>query len=99
MKQEHSRLGIVSFITSLVAWGLTIWQIGTAFGEDGNSMMAGTFLILFLVVTLPALGFGIVGLIQKDRKKVFALLGTILSAGILIAMIFLIVVNVILSSR
>ncbi|MDX9980739.1 MAG: hypothetical protein RBU25_12010 [Lentisphaeria bacterium] len=48
-------------------------------------------IIGMMLLDLVALGLGIGGLIQKDRKKVFAILGTIFSGltigGVLLLMV------------
>jgi hypothetical protein len=45
------------------------------------------------VVDLVALGLGIGGLFQKDRKKIFPILGTIFSTLAIIGIVFVIVIG------
>lgn len=91
MDQKHSPLGIASFISS-IAGGFLIFillvvagvlEASTPSSADGNSTsdtVVGAFLVLFMFVSLGALGLGIAGLLQKDRKNLFAILGTVFSA-------------------
>lgn len=90
-EQKHSGLGIASFIISMVA-GLLVFiviaiagvmEASTPGGMDETSagaVMVGLFLFLFLGLALVALGLGIAGLLHKQRKKVFSILGTIFSS-------------------
>ncbi len=89
-EMKHSRLGITSFVISLVigiVMGILIIIAGIMEatlpgGIDENSVGAivlGLFLLGGLFVDLVALGLGIAGLFQKERKKIFAILGIIFS--------------------
>jgi len=103
-KQKHSGLGIASFITSVVS-GILIFvmivvagvmETTTPGGIDENSagaVMVGLFLFAFLGGSLVALGLGIGALMQKDRKKVFAILGTVFSTVSLLGTIFILMLG------
>lgn len=91
MEQKHSGLGIASFVTSIVSGILifilvviaSVMYASTPNGIDEKSagaVVVGLCLFAFMFATLVALGLGIGGLLQKDRKRIFALLGTIFSA-------------------
>jgi hypothetical protein len=99
---RHSGLGIASFVISLVAGALLLLFVGIAGvltvsgGLDENSpqaVMLGLLIITILIVVLVALGLGIGGLVQRERKKIFAALGTIFSAAIFLGGVLLIVVG------
>jgi hypothetical protein len=89
-EQKHSRLGIAAFII-----GITAAILNFDFMFTGVIPLPGTYGLhyfyikmrwlifygfLFLSLSLIALGLGIGGLVQKERKKLFAILGTIFSA-------------------
>jgi hypothetical protein len=88
--QKHSGLGIASFVISLVA-GAAIFadvviagvlEATTPGGMDERSPEAifiGLGIIAFIVLDVVALGLGFAGLLQPDRKKLFAVLGAIFS--------------------
>ncbi|GAB2888766.1 hypothetical protein GCM10027046_16540 [Uliginosibacterium flavum] len=90
-EQKHSGLGIASFIISLIA-GFLLFILFAVAGvmentspggideESAGAMIIGLFLILLIMVEAIALGLGIAGIVQKDRKSVFAILGTAFSA-------------------
>lgn len=89
---KHSGLGIASFVTSIVSGILMfalfviagVVQASTPGGMDEQSPIAvvvGLGLFAFLFVALVALGLGIGGLLQKERRKLFAILGTVISAA------------------
>ena len=100
MEVKHSGVGIASFVTSIVA-GVLIFllviiagflEVSTPGGMDEESIAAvliGLFLFAFLGAELVALGLGIGGLIQKDRKKIFAILGVVFSATALLITLFI----------
>ena len=101
---KHSGLGIASFCISIAA-GVFIFftfivagAIGAATpgGMDEESVTAvlvGLALITFLFASLVSLGLGIGGLFQKERKKVFAILGTIFSGAIILVTAALIAIG------
>ncbi|MGN5518756.1 hypothetical protein VF673_07705 [Halopseudomonas sp. Lyrl_26] len=100
MEVKHSGVGIASFVTSIVAGVLIfllviiagVLEVSTPGGMDEESIAAvliGLFLFAFLGAELLALGLGIGGLIQKDRKKIFAILGVVFSATALLITLFI----------
>lgn len=104
MEQKHSGIGIASFVTSVAAsllLGMMVviagaMEIATPGGLDEESaaaMVLGLFIIALLVVEVVALGLGIAGLFQKDRKKLFAILGTTFSAATIIGILFIFVIG------
>ncbi|HLU13523.1 MAG TPA: hypothetical protein VKZ64_06150 [Arenimonas sp.] len=104
MEAKHSGLGIASFIISLVA-GLAIliaiviagiMEANTPGGIDENSpeaILLGLVLIGMMFLDLVALGLGIGALFQRDRKKIFAILGTIFSGVVVLGTAFLMVIG------
>ena len=108
MEQKHSGLGIASFISSVIA-GIFLFVIfviagvmeaSTPGGIDETSPAAvfiGLSMFGFLFVALVALGLGIAGLVQKNRIKLFALLGTIFSACSLLGTVSLILFGMAIS--
>ena len=100
MEVKHSGVGIASFVTSIVAGVLIfllviiagVLEVSTPGGMDEESIAAvliGLFLFASLGAELVALGLGIGGLIQKDRKKIFAILGVVFSATALLITLFI----------
>ena len=101
---KHSGLGIASFIISIVA-ALFIFilvvvagvvETATPGGMDEDSAQAiiiGLFIIGTIFVDLVALGLGIAGLFIKERKKVFAILGTIFSAVTMLGTVALMIIG------
>lgn len=100
MEVKHSGVGIASFVTSIVAGVLIfllviiagVLEVSTPGGMDEESIAAvliGLFLFAFLGAELVALGLGIGGLLQKDRKKIFAILGVVFSATALLITLFI----------
>lgn len=98
--RKHSGLGIASFVTGIIS-GICLFlliviagvmEASTPGGIDEDSagaVMVGLFLFAFMGAALVALGLGIGGLLQKERKKIFAILGTIFSAVPLVGTIFI----------
>jgi len=87
--QKHSGLGIASFIISCVS-GIAMFSIFVAAGlmqaapggideRSSSAVVLGLGIFAFIGMTLVALGIGIAGLAQKERKKLFAVLGVVFS--------------------
>jgi hypothetical protein len=100
--QKYSRLGIASFIISIISAVFTslllvigVWMERTAPNEmDWNSdktFIIGFSFSVFLGLSFVALGLGIGGLIQKKQAKIFAIMGTIFSAILLISTTLIII--------
>ena len=104
MDQKHSGLGIASFITS-IASGLPLALIVilagtiealTPGGMDSQSpvaMAVGLAMFFFIFIGLVSIGLGIAALIQKDRKKIFAILGTVFSAVVVFGIFGLLLIG------
>lgn len=101
---KNSGLGIASFITSVVSGVLIfvtivvagVLQVTTPGGVDENSaanIIIGLFIIGFLFAALVAIGLGIGGLFQKERKKIFSILGIIFSSVTLLCTVFVIIIG------
>lgn len=107
-EEQHSGLGIASFIISIVS-AIAIFiliviagaiEVSTPGGMDEESIGAvvlGLFLFAFFFVALVALGLGIGGLNQKNRKTIFAILGTVFSAITVLGTIVVIMLGLALS--
>ena len=104
MDHKHSGIGVASFIISLVmavaAFGLITFagviEATTPGGMEEESAVAiviGLSIFGCILVDLVALGLGIGGLIQKDRKKIFSILGTIFSISTIIGIVFIMIIG------
>jgi hypothetical protein len=102
MEQNHSGRGIASFILSCISVFCLFFTIAVAglmeasnpgATSDSVSMVVGLSALVFLFVALVALCLGIAGLIQKDRKKIYAVFGTIFSASAILGTLFLLIVG------
>jgi uncharacterized membrane protein len=102
--KKHSGLGIASFVVGIVSGLLLltvfviagIAETSTPGGIDEKSPIAvliGLLLFLFLGVALVGLVLGVAGLLQKDREKIFAILGVIFSAIAILCPILLVLVG------
>ncbi|GAB6070326.1 hypothetical protein JCM30760_14230 [Thiomicrorhabdus hydrogeniphila] len=103
-KQKHSGLGIASFILS-IASAVFIFLLVAIAGiieasnptgmdeESAAAVMIGLFLFIFLGGALVALGLGIAGLFQKERQKIFAILGVVFSVVTLLGTVLLIMIG------
>jgi len=103
-EQRHSGLGIASFITGItsavlmfllivVAGALEASTPGGMNEESAAAVIVGLFLILFMLTSVLALGLGIAGLFQRERKKVFPILGTVFSSFTVLGTILLVMVG------
>jgi hypothetical protein len=104
-EKKHSGLGIASFITIIVSGILffcgigILWlvKVSTPGGVEriyANGMLIGVSYYTILLASLIALGLGIGGLFQKERKKIFAILGIVFSAVTIVMFITFYIINV-----
>lgn len=102
--QKHSGLGVASFIISVVTGVLLFLLIviagaieastpGGMDEESATAVVIGLFVILFLCVMLVALGLGVAGLLQKERKKIFAILGVVFSVFFFVVTLLLMLIG------
>jgi len=101
---KHSGLGIASFVIATLV-GIAMFaafvvagmmEVSTPGGIDESSLSAvllGLLMIGLMIVDLVAVGLGIGGLVQKDRKKVFAVLGTVFSVATIVGTVLLIIIG------
>ncbi len=104
--QKHSGIGITSFVISIVA-AIAIFVVfviagileaSTPGGLDEKSAAAiitGLGIIALILVDIVALGLGIAGLFQRERIKLFAILGAVFSFATVGCTIVLIVLGLI----
>jgi hypothetical protein len=81
---KHSVLGIASLITNLaVIFISALFVIVSLLNDAPAGQIPSSIFFFFPFVSLVALGLGIGGLLQKDRKKIFAVLGAVFSCVII----------------
>lgn len=101
---KHSGPGIASFVLSLVSGFMLLVIFGVAGametatpgGIDEESVAAmwiGLLLFMFLFLDFVALGLGIGGLVQRERNKLFAILGSVFAGATIILTVLLLLVG------
>ena len=105
VKLQHSGLGIASFIISIAA-GIGMFILVAAAGimetvmpggvdeESAVAAVLGLLVIGSIMVQMGALALGISGLFQKDKYKVFAVLGVVFSSLSIFGIIGLIIIGI-----
>lgn len=100
MEKKHSGMGIASFVTSIVI-GLSIMMCyffiafktvasgGSIDSHSSFAIVTGLIILGLIMFDMIALGLGIAGVIQKDRKKIYAILGIIISAAMILSVVVL----------
>ena len=89
---KHSGLGLASFILSLTMYtGIFVLLVttGEIDEESTETMVLGALFIAAGLASCVALGLGIAGLLQRDRKKVLTVLGTVFSTLTLIVLVII----------
>jgi len=105
MDQKHSGMGIASFIISLVigvgvllaiviAGVIKVANPESLQDESIGTALIGLFVIACLFINLIGIGLGIAGLVQKNRKRIFSILGTIINGVVLIGIGSLILIGI-----
>jgi hypothetical protein len=102
-KEEHSRMGIASFVLAIVVSilaFLTIFVAGVLQATTPGGMndlaagLVGFAIIGCCLANLVGLGIGAAGLLQRRRpKKVFAILGAIGNGAVVLGVVALIVLG------
>jgi hypothetical protein len=101
---RHSGLGIVSFLIALAIVVIEfvlvvicgVVEVSTPGGMDENSPVAillGLGIVGGLFAALISIGLGIAGLFQRDRSKLFAVLGMALSSLVVLGVLMLMVIG------
>ncbi len=104
METKHSGMGIAAFVISLLAGafmlGLVVVagaiEMSTPGGMDERSLTAlglGLLILLTMVADVVAAALGIAALAQRDRKKVFGILGLVFAVATLIGVVVLMIVG------
>jgi hypothetical protein len=97
----HSPLGVASFVSGLVSAVSFVILLALLAMERSGQVDPSDELLAFVVfglvlfgsaaAALIALVFGILGLVQQQRNKLFAILGAVLSGAIGLALIVFVV--------
>jgi hypothetical protein len=106
----HSGLGIASFLvavviglaeTAIVGWisYMTVSKPGTITPESPLAIIAGLAMLGGLAVTFLGAGLGIGGIFQRNRKRVFAVLGLVFNLMILVAFVGLIALGLAVNAK
>lgn len=102
--RKHSGVGIAAFILSTISGMLMFllvavagfMEVSTPGGMDEESvgaLLIGLGVIGLIGLSTVSLGLGISGLIQKNRKKLFAVIGTVFSITSILGMVLLILIG------
>jgi hypothetical protein len=101
---KHSGLGVASFVMS-VAIGVFdfavfmfagVVEMSTPGGMDEESIVAvivGLLIIGSLFMNVGGVGLGIAGIVQRDRQKVFSVLGVAFNTLIILGMVGLLIIG------
>ena len=101
---KHSGLGIASFIISILA-GMILFvcviiagamEASTPGGideESAGAMIVGLVMFFCFFLEMLAIGIGIGGFFQKDRNKIFAILGIAFSIATCLGIIGLMILG------
>jgi hypothetical protein len=83
-RPPYSRLGIVSFVLFLVSIALFLIALAaTPFVMNNAGWELGILIQTSAALLMAALVLGIIGLFQKQRNRIFAVLGAVLSGGVI----------------
>lgn len=101
IEQKHSGVGIASFIVSvIIAIGMLALFVCAAIlhghGRDGSypgQAIVGIVVIFLFFGDLAALGLGIACIFEKQRKKIFGILGLSFSALTILGTIGLVILG------
>ena len=91
---KHSGLGVASFIISLGQFAIiaalivvAVYMEGDLDSSQSNNLALAAVTVVFM--NLLAIALGIAGVVQKNRDRTFAILGTVLSIGTVLILVSL----------
>ncbi|HVU18667.1 MAG TPA: hypothetical protein VHD32_17315 [Candidatus Didemnitutus sp.] len=106
-EKPYSRLGIASFVIS-VGSGIALlatFAIAGVMGRKGTpgnypgQMVIGFVIILLFIAEFAAAGLGIAGICQSNTRRIFAVLGTVLSVLAILGAGGLMLLGIIIAMR
>jgi hypothetical protein len=104
MEMRHSGFGIASFVMSILV-GIAIFLLVVVAGvmesstpggideESAGAIVLGLLILACGAADLLALGLGIGGMFQANRKRIFAVFGIVFSALTILGTIALIIIG------
>lgn len=107
---KHSGVGIASFVLSMLS-GVSLFAVvgvavyvdsqspGGISEDDPTTMLLGVAMIGAGMAQLLAVILGVVGLFQANRKKIFAILGTIFSLLAILSFGGLMVLGIVIQAQ
>lgn len=104
MELKHSGMGVAAFVMSIIAGVLmflliaatAVMTAGSPGGLDSNSaaaILVGLVMIFLLGIDVVAIGLGLAGLMQRDRKRVFPILGLVIATATILGTIVLVIIG------
>ena len=103
MEKTHSKIGIASFIVAVIAAFLIlcalvaagILQHGHPPGKYPGQEIVGLSIIFLLFLDASAVVLGVVSVFEKERKRLFGVLGLCISCAAIFGSIVLLVVGMV----
>jgi len=102
--QFHSGFGVTSFVLAMVGLLIDVIMmlmavsIGPRMGRDAAMTMGCAFWIGLIVHFFGAI-FGLIGVLQADRKKVFGVIGLVINSVILVIVLIMFMIGLAAASR
>ena len=86
-RKKHSTLGILSFVIFIIICSIRLCLILNFSITSSNSrgdFLIKSFSVLLGLASLVGVILGIIGTVQKDQKKVFAIIGLVFNILVLL---------------
>ena len=103
---KHSRLGVASFVISLVTFVVEVIVIVLAgvleiegqMSETSSAVViVGMLIMLGMFANLVGVGLGIAAVVQKKAKKLFGILGLIFNSCLILLILGLMIIGIMVS--
>ncbi len=103
--RKHSGIGIASFVMGLIDlvlfFVMVLMAVGVAASAGGQvdehapaTIMLGLFVIFIGLVCLIGTGLGVGSVLQKQRRRVFGIIGLCLNGGVLLLILLMMVIGI-----
>ena len=103
---KHSRLGVASFVISLITGVVEFLVIisagvleveGQMSEASAAAVVIGMFIMLGMFANLVGVGLGIAAVVQKKAKKLFGVLGLIFNGCLILLILGLMIIGIMVS--
>ncbi|GAA0182895.1 hypothetical protein SH2C18_51800 [Clostridium sediminicola] len=89
--KRHSKVGISSFVSGILAITLFLSISTLPLDETNSELVIGIIAIFSVLIAMVGTILGIIGILNKKKKRIFAIIGVILNLMLVLFFIVLMI--------